>query len=152
DEIRITCYHPRFLRHSLDISSLNAYERTNLRIVLRSGRTVSGKIVDQAGMPVEAALVEANVDDDWLARKAIQSAADGQFKLSGLPEKQTALRVHAVALRQNAEKPIRLDRDIKDLVIQLKPIELTETPDAIELFGLKLATLTPDLRRAYLLE
>jgi PDZ domain len=72
--------------------------------------------------------------------------------LAGLLPAPATLLVHALAIKQHLKKPLSLDSGLADLELRLEPIALAEPADAVELWGLKLATITPAVREAYFLE
>lgn len=135
-----------------DIYALAPAEQRHLSVKMGRGRSISGIVLDASGKPVSEAVVEATFGDVHIARKAAMSGADGRFSIVGLPERKAVVRVWALSIKQHLETSLDLNRDRTDLELRLKPVVITDPLDSIEILGLKLATITRELRAAYFLD
>ncbi len=134
-----------------DVYALPAAQRENQRIVLKTGTRISGRVSDALGKPAVEALVEARFDNEHSDRQATLTDADGRFALSGVPPGKATLFVQALAIKQHLKEPLAFDHDLMDLELRLEPLGLKEPADTIELWGMKLASITPEVRAAYAL-
>jgi hypothetical protein len=127
-----------------------------LRIVLPTGRKVTGTVLDSAGKPVPKAMVEAalvkgenSALGDGTYRKATVTDADGKFALRGLKEGQTKLSAHALAIKQKVSLPMVLDADKVGLEVRLQAITLPAGLKKHAVLGMQLTDVTPELKSAY---
>jgi hypothetical protein len=145
--------HAQFLSAELaDVYAINATDCASLRIVLKAGRKISGRIIDAMGNPAVGAVIEARFDSDWSARRATLTGRDGRFVQSGLLSEEVTLLVQALPIKQHLKKRLSLDHDLAEQELRLEPIALEEPADTRQLFGMKLATITPAVREAYFLD
>ncbi len=116
---------------------------------MKSGHKIAGQVLNADGEPVPDVMVEATNDatDDF--RKAVLSDAEGRFVLRGLVAGATTVRAHAIPLQQKIKAPIMLDHDEDHLELRLEPISLTTQPRTVEVLGMKLADVTPELQAVY---
>jgi beta-lactamase regulating signal transducer with metallopeptidase domain len=141
--------HPDYIAYTLDDTyALAPGKRESLRIVLGTGRKVTGTVFDVAGKPVPDAMVEA-VRKDGNYRKATMTDASGKFALRGLTEGLTMLTAHALDIRQKLNLPLALNGDKLDLELRLRPIPLPTGLKAHEVLGMQLTDVTPELKSAY---
>ncbi len=141
--------HPNYIANTLeDIYALAPGKRKSLRIVLGTGRKVTGTVYDVAGKPVPDAMVEA-VRKDGDYRKATMTDASGKFALRGLTEGLTMLTAHAMDIRQKLNLPMALNSDKLDLELRLRPIPIPAGLKAHEVLGMQLTDVTPELKSAY---
>jgi protocatechuate 3,4-dioxygenase beta subunit len=131
-----------------DVYALPPIQRESLRIVLKSGRKISGTVLDVAGNPVSHAFVKA-MGPYRASRKATLSDAQGKFLLQGLKDGPTTLTALAFAIKQKNQLTIDLDRDRQDLQVQLRAMSLPTDLKKYEVLGMQLAEVTPELRSAY---
>lgn len=132
-----------------DIYALSDHQRTNLRMVMLTGRRASGVVLDAGGQPVSDVMVEVLESKNKNRDKVAMTDSNGKFTFRGLVEQPTFFRVHAMKLRQKITLPVDLDRDYDDLELRLKPIEIEEEPITVEVLGMKLADITPELMERY---
>lgn len=146
---RVSFEHPHYLYETIDdVYALEQDRRTVLRIVLKSGRTIGGTVVDSAGKPVAGALVKATRNDgDY--RKGTLSDAEGRFVLRGLAEGVTRLAARSWDIKARRLMPIGATGDKKDVEIRLQPIEMPAGLKTYSVLGMTLADVTPALRDAY---
>ncbi len=131
-----------------DVYALLPEQRDGLRIVLRTGRKVWGTVLDDKGRPAANAMVET-LNAKGGREKAVLTGANGRFVLRGLTDGAATLRAHAKNLRQKVKMPITLDRDHNNLELRLQPIALASQPQSIEVLGMTLADVTPELQSVY---
>ena len=92
-EIEFT--HPLFCRAMIpDIYQTEPRNRVALKVVLRTGRSISGLVTDEAGTSVPDAIIEAETDNHH-DRKSLRSGVDGRFRLVGLPSAPIHLYIRA---------------------------------------------------------
>jgi beta-lactamase regulating signal transducer with metallopeptidase domain len=141
--------HPDYIDNRIeDTYALAPEKRESLRIVLGTGRKVTGTVFDVAGKPVPDAMVEAiRKDGDY--RKATMTDASGKFALRGLTEGLTMLTARALEIRQKLNLPMALNSDKLDLELRLRPVPLPAGLKAHEVLGMQLADVTPELKSAY---
>ena len=132
-----------------DIYALDKEERENLRIVLPTGMSASGIVLDREGKPVPNVMVEVLDAKDRNRDKATLTNSEGRFSFRGLVEQPAIFRVHAMKLRQKIKLPVELDHDYENLEIRLKPIEIQEEPKSVEVLGMQLADITPELKERF---
>jgi beta-lactamase regulating signal transducer with metallopeptidase domain len=135
--------------HIVDVYALSDEERTNLRIVLPTGSQATGRVVDAEGQPVPNVLIEVLEAKLKNRDKATTTDADGKFQFKGLEKQDALIRVHAMNLRQKATVPVNLNEDQLNLEIRLEPLSIAEEPQGIEVLGMKLTDITPELRDRY---
>jgi beta-lactamase regulating signal transducer with metallopeptidase domain len=141
--------HPDYIDSKIeDIYALAPEKREALRIVLGTGRKVTGTVVGVDGKPVPDAMVEATRKDGGY-RKATMTDARGKFALRGLTEGLTMLTAHALDIRQKLNLPMALSSDKLDLELRLRPIALPAGLKAHEVLGMQLTDVTPELKSAY---
>jgi protocatechuate 3,4-dioxygenase beta subunit len=120
--------HPGFALSAHTIARPPAGPRLSIRLVLKRGRTVFGRIEDGAGRPVEGAQIHMTLDesaDAELERNRdtphnVVSGPDGRFELSSLPAGWFSLRVKhegfAPLSRSGIEVPTSVETaDLGDL-------------------------------------
>ncbi len=141
--------HPDYVSDEIkDVYALSQGQRESLRIVLPTGYKVSGRVLDVAGKPVSNVMIEASRENGD-GRKATMTDANGNFVLRGLVEGPTFVRAHALDIKQKIKLPIKLDSDKNDLEVRLEPISLSTEPKAVDVLGMQLTDVTPDLQAAY---
>ena len=153
----ISLTHPDYIDQKYeDLASIAPDQRDSIRIVLRHGHKITGRVVDTAGKPVSQALVEtrttgAQPKDGLVAtnRKATLTDANGQFTLCGLTERPTTLLACSLAIKQKAKLPLTLNADQTGLEIRLEPLTLPTNLKTYDVLGMKLADVTPEFRSAY---
>ncbi len=141
--------HPDYIDNRIeDIYALPAEKRETLRIVLATGRKVTGTVVGVDGKPVPDAMVEATRKDGGY-RKATMTDARGKFALRGLTEGLTMLTAISLEIRQKLNLPIALNSDKLDLELRLRPLTLPAGLKAQEVLGMQLTDVTSELKSAY---
>jgi hypothetical protein len=141
--------HPDYVDAEIDdVYAIPDQDRRTLRIVLPTGHTVAGTILDDAGNPVPRAMVKA-VRNDGVDRKATMTDSKGQFKLSGLAEGPTTLSVRALDIKQKIQQPLLVDKDQNDLIVRLQKMLVPPHVKSYAVLGMELADITPKLKAAY---
>jgi hypothetical protein len=141
--------HPDYIGARVDdIDAITAERRGDLRIVLPTGRRVTGTVLDEAGRPVANAQVEVALNTG-AGRKGTVTDADGRFALRGLNAGQTILNTRALAIKQKAKLPMALDGDKDGIEVRLQPITLPADLKRYAVLGMQLADATPELKSAY---
>ena len=147
---QLTFEHQAMLRSAIhDIYGLPIAERKKLRVTLRRGHEVKGRVTSAEGRPVPGALVEALPSDPHAQYKQERTDAEGRFVIRGLPEGEVVIRTHALALKQKAHLVVRLAERGAEANLRLEPVVLKASPQPVRLFGMKLTDLTPELQAAH---
>jgi hypothetical protein len=142
-------FHQDYVDHKIaDVYALEPQKREGLRIVLMTGLTVAGTVIDVDGKPVPKATVKA-IRKDGTHRKATVTDENGRFALRGLDKGLTKLSVRALAIKQKAFVPIAAKKDKEDLEIRLRAIELPADLKTYAVLGMQLADVTPEIKDAY---
>lgn len=147
--------HPDFQHGRLeDLRLLPPEQQRRLRVCLRDGKSLMGRIIDAQGRAIPGATVQAVLapqDDD---RKHAITDGQGKFILRGLPSGGADLRVLALDAHS---RPVRGHVGV-DLAQAPPPAVITVSPalppDRVvhELFGMKLVEVDKDLQARLLLE
>jgi hypothetical protein len=132
-----------------DIYRLKSSERKTMRIILRKGNELTGRVTAADGGPVGNLLIEAEPADSHAQHKETTTDADGKFALRGLPDGDVSVRAHSFALKQKITARQRLRGADAVVNLRLQPVTLKTPPQTVNLFGMKLAGITPALRAAY---
>jgi protocatechuate 3,4-dioxygenase beta subunit len=152
DRAELLFVHPPLVSAVVDdVYSLPPAEQRGMKVTLTAGHSFSGIVRDAAGNPVSRARVIVTFGEQYDLRRAVLTGDDGRFSLVGLAPKEALVRVQSLALKQHLQTSLVADRDRSDVELRLQPIVLTEPLDTIDVCGLKLATITPELRAAYFL-
>ncbi len=144
-----------------DVSLLTPEQRADLRVRLRHGATLSGRVVDPAGRPVGGVRVKAIyglVRDDPETRdeylKSAVTDATGHFDLRGLAPGKAAIGAAAAdpagAILCGQVK-VDLGQPVKPVEITVRPLELPPGAAVHELLGMRLTDVTPAIKSALLL-
>ena len=145
----ISFTHPDFVGSRLeDIYSLTRDQLQDLRIVVPAGRRITGTVLDVAGKPVSNLAVKVIRKDDG-DRKGVVTDDQGRFVLRGIEDGAVVLRAHDLRREQKAKLPLDLESDMDDLQVRLQDISLSQAPDAIDVLGLRLTDVTPELQSVY---
>jgi serine/threonine protein kinase len=132
-----------------DIYKLSEAEQKKLKVVMRRGYRISGKLISASGWPVQQTLIEAEPSDPEAQYKEQLTDKEGHFALRGLPEGTITLRVHSFRLEQKAQIVIQIAGADSTQDLRLEPIILKEPQRTVRVLGMKLANITPELQRAY---
>ncbi len=144
--------HDRLVRAIVDdVYWLSPAEQRGMKVVMAAGRSLSGIVRDAAGAPVAKARVVVGYVDGRNDGRDGLTDNNGRFLLVGLAPRKAVVFAESHALKQQGHTSVALDRDQADVELRLQPIVLTEPLDTIDVLGLKLATITPELRAAYFL-
>ncbi len=142
-----------------DVTQLAPSEWPKLRVVMYKGRAMSGRIVNATGKAVVGAIVEAVSEDPpdlplclGAPRRSMLSDADGRFAFRGIPNLPTTVRVVSFATRQRMRTVFPLNRAAENVELQLAPIAPLKQTKVVTWSGMKLASVTSEVRAAYLLE
>jgi hypothetical protein len=142
-------FHPDYIDRRIDdLYAIAPDERESLRIVLGTGRKITGTVFDVAGKPVPNVMIKA-ILKDGAHRKATRSDSNGKFALRGLSDGLTKFSARALAIKQKIDLPMAINSDKIDLEVRLKTITLPINLKMIAVLGMQLADVTPELRSAY---
>jgi uncharacterized GH25 family protein len=145
----VSFFHPDHIDKNIaDLYAIAPKERSTLRIVLTTGRKVTGTVLDVAGKPVPGAMIKVT-RKDGSHRKATMTDANGKFILRGLSAGLTSLTARAMAIKQTIVVPMALSSDKTDLLIRLKKMDLPAAIKSQAVLGMQLADVTPELESAY---
>lgn len=121
---RLTATHTTYgPTTSTPLSLDGAHPKTGVKLVLAAGGTVTGKVTDAGGAPVASANVRVVVRGGvfWRAQRQAFSAADGTFRIEGLPRRAAdvvaqgehgASAIVPADLEANAKQDVALKLDI----------------------------------------
>ena len=141
--------HPDHIDYRLkDVYALAENQRETLRVVLDSGRKVTGTVFDSTGKPVPHAMVEA-IRKDLSHRKATLTDANGKFALRGLSGGLTTVTARALDIKERRQLLMALNSDKLDLEVRLRSMELPADLKTYSVLGMQLADATPELQTAY---
>jgi len=147
--IRLDFKHPNFLYGRLeDLRMFSVDEQANLRVTLRRGNSLSGRVIDQAGRPVAGALARAAFgrQDDY--QKDVHTDADGRFEMHGLPAAPADVRVLAIDPRsQMLSGHVTVDLGLPSgpATIRLTPLFRPGTV-IHDLFGIKMVEMDHEIQ------
>ncbi len=144
-----------------DASLLSPEQRADLRVRLRHGATLSGRVVDPAGRPVGGVRVKAIYglarDDPETRNEYLKSAvtdAAGHFELRGLAPGKAAIGAAAAdpaGVILCGQAKVDLGQPVKPVEITVRSLELPPGTAVHELLGLRLTDVTPAVKSALLL-
>lgn len=141
--------HPSFRRTELeDVYELSEAERTTLRVVVESGRTVKGRVLTEDDEPAAGVMVEAN-SDSQKERKAVITDGKGEFILRGLPQGRSTLVAHAIDRGEKVKLTLELTRDYDGVQLQLKALPATQIGPSVHILGMELVDLNKELSDLY---
>lgn len=132
-----------------DVYKLPEAERRSLRVTMRKGREVRGRLTSASGRPVANTLVDAIPSAHEAQHKDTLTDADGRFVLRGLPDGDLIVRAHSFILEQKVNAKWSVNGADAEFDLRLEPVILKNPPERITLFGMKLADISPELRSAY---
>jgi hypothetical protein len=155
DPIQLDVKHGDYLPGRInDLHKLEDEKLSNLKIELKDGRIFKGRVVDEKGKGVAGALVQAEFDEDWDARKAKISGDDGSFELRGLKDDDATLS----AIVSDSKRPalsgkmaIEREKPTDKLALNVKPAVLPPDTKVHELFGMKLVDVNAQIQEMFLL-
>ena len=130
------------------IDDLAPDRRRGMAIVMKTGRKVTGTVLDAAGRPVVGTMVEILLEG-IVGRKATVTDAAGRFTLRGLEDSAATLAVLALPIKQKARLPLTLDANRIDFDVRLRPIVLPPDTKRYSVLGMQLADVTPELKATY---
>ena len=132
-----------------NVYALSEAERTNLHVTLSSGHEVKGIITSAAGQPLAQAVVEAVHADKEAARRKSMTDAHGRFVVRGLPDGEITLRAHSTTFDQTIRTNVQLAGADAEVNLRMEPVVLKNPPKPVNLLGMKLADVTPELQAVY---
>jgi len=141
---------PAMLRTVItDVYQLSDSERRTLRVTLRRGHDVKGRVTSATGDPVTALEVEAIPSEDDTEVKSSLTDSNGQFVIQGLPDGELTMRAHSLAMKQKVAAKARLAGADITINLRLEPVVLKNPPRTVSLFGMKLADANAELQSVY---
>lgn len=155
EPIRVDVKHADYLPGRIgDLHQIDDDKLTTLKIELKDGRILKGRVVDAKGKGVAGAMVSAEFDDDWDARKAKISGDDGSFELRGLKDDDatlTAIVTDAKRPAQSGKMTIDKDTPTDNITLKAKPATLPPDTKVHDLFGMKLIDVNEQIQQMFLL-
>ncbi len=141
--------HPNYIAREIeDIYVLDGKQREVLRIVLGTGRKLTGTVLDVAGKPVPNAMIKV-IRKDGTHRKATSTDANGKFALRGLSDGLTVFSARALKIRQKLNMPMAVNGDKLDLDVRLRTIPLPAGLKTHVVLGMQLTDVTAELKATY---
>ena len=131
---------------TFDLRKLTESERAEWRIVLPDGRTIRGRLIDESGQPLASVTVSASFADPN-ALCAARTDVDGRFTMEHVGDGDATIGAYAPASELEIRRPMAISADIADLVLVAKPMDLSRTPGAINVMGLRLADIDEEMRK-----
>jgi hypothetical protein len=155
EAIRLDAKHNDYLPGRIgDLHQIDADKLTTLKIELKDGRICKGRVVDTDGKGIAGAMVAAEFEDDWDARKAKTSGDDGSFELRGLRDGDATLS----AIVTDARRPILTGtmtiedgKPTDNITLNVKAKSLPPDTEIHELFGMKLIDVNKRIQEMFLL-
>jgi hypothetical protein len=137
-----------------NVYAMNEAERTNLQVILRSGHEVKGVITsagsrDNQPPPPAHAMIEVVPADKNAAQRRTVSNADGRFEVRGLPDGELSIRAHTSGFEQGARRTVQLEGRDAEINLRLEPVVFKHPPKPVRLWGMELASVTPELQTVY---
>ena len=119
---------------------------------MRRGHDIKGVVTTSIGRPAANVRIEAVPSDPTAQYKEGMTDAEGKFVLEGLPAGDIALRAHSFLLEQKARVSVRLAEAniVQDL--KLQPVAMKGPLSLVNVLGMRVADITPELKAAYDLE
>ncbi len=155
EPIRVDVKHADYLPGRIgDLHQIDEDKLTTLKIELKDGRIFKGRVVDEKGKGVAGAMVSAEFEDDWDARKAKMSGDDGSFELRGLKDDDvalTAIVTDAKRPAQSGKMTIDKGTPTDNISLKVKPATLPPDTKVHELFGMKLIDVNEQIQQMFLL-
>ena len=142
--------HHKFTMSTIpDIYAVEPDKQTSLRVVLTSGSTIDGLVLDDQGNPVNEARVETEPISKNQARKTAISDTNGRFKLNGLSAGPVNLFTYGMNYDlQSTDSCDVVVASPRSLTIRLHRAPKIDGPIQ-RAFGLTLTTATPTVRSRY---
>ena len=133
---------------TFDLRRLSDAERLEWRIVLPKGHRVAGRLVDEGGHPLEAATVSISFGDPEALREGRTDAA-GRFEAGAVGDGDAVVGAYVPDGGLEARLALKISADVEDLVLVARPMDLTATPGATNVMGLRLIDLDDATRKAH---
>ncbi len=132
-----------------DIYKLKDTDRTQIRLTLLSGKSLTGNLLDNKGQPAPNVMVEA-VPVDVGERKATMTDQNGHFVLKGLAtDKNFLVRAHSFTLKEKFKTSVCMNQNYLDQTFKLSPVQISKPPKPIEVLGMKLVDANKEWNDVY---
>jgi hypothetical protein len=131
---------------SFDLRKLTEGERAEWRIVVPQGRTIQGRLIDETGRPIGAVTVSASYADPQALRVA-NTDENGRFTLENVGDGEATFGAYAPGSDLEAARTMTVAADVSDLVLVARPLDLSSTPGAVNVMGLRLADVSEEMRK-----
>ncbi len=126
---------------------LSPEKLTSLEVTLPRGTKVTGLVLDAEGKAAAGVIVETARES--IVRRQTTTDAKGRFELAGLEAGPIQLRAHATGVDQKAVQLLDLtDRD-QEITLKMTRIEIKGQLKPVQLFGMQLVDVTPELKEVY---
>jgi hypothetical protein len=129
----------------LDVRRLTLAEGETLRVVLPSGWTVRGRLLDADGRPLSGALVVATFSLPEATRMTTTDGA-GAFTLERLADGPARMGAFVPVPGLEASAEFTLDGNRDDLVLTARPVLLERNSGQQLVLGLRLVDVTDEMR------
>jgi hypothetical protein len=155
EPIRLDVKHDDYLPGRIgDLHQVDEDKLATLKSELKDGRIFKGRDVGPDGKGIAAAMVQAEFEGDWDARKAKISGDDGSFELRGLKDDDATLSAIVTDSKRPAlsgKMTIERDKPTGDIILNAKPAVLPPGMKVHELFGMKLIDVNEQIQEMFLL-
>lgn len=140
--------HDRFINVGLEkLEDLESANRDELRVIMDSGSTIAGSVVDSNGEAAGDVLISI-VHAGPYQRKAVRTDQQGRFRFDGVQNGKATLRVVDVPRNQKAIQELVVDSDDTEMKIALQRFEMPVAKQ-YQLLGMTLTDVTPAVNEAY---
>ncbi len=144
----ISLTHDQYVDAAVErLEDLEGSERDKLRLVMRTGYSIAGTLLDPGGTPATDVVISISqlIPDQ---RKAVRTDSQGHFRFDGINQGKATLRAVDVAGNRKSIDEITIDASDTDMKIALKPID-SPTVTKYQLLGMTLADVNPETGEAY---
>ncbi|NND97281.1 MAG: carboxypeptidase regulatory-like domain-containing protein [Pirellulaceae bacterium] len=120
-DVWVEVSHREFKPHRLALSrdkyALNEGQSPSAKVVLPRGLTIAGRVTDEAGKPIEGALVRTKFLND---KRSATTNVDGEYQINGCEDRRARVVVSAKGYAVDMAA-VRVDAAMKPVDFELKP-------------------------------
>jgi len=144
----ISLTHGQYIDAALEwLEDLEGSERDKLHVVMRTGYSIAGTLLDPSGTPATDVVISISqfIPEQ---RKAVRTDSQGHFRFDGVNQGKATLRAVDVAGNRKSIDEITIDASDTEMKIELKPID-SPIVTKYQLLGMTLADVNPEIDEAY---